>query len=137
MTITRVLFLLWIASLVGPGCAKEAVGGDGPSSIAVPANLVDRVAKADAKVGAALYVSKGCKACHNLTDVKLVGPGLKGVSNRRSTLWIARMVLKPEVMIKEDPEAKKLFAAMMSPMVNQNVTPETELPALLAFLQTL
>ncbi len=129
------------------GCAKQgetpaATAGaenaaDGPASIAVPANLLDLVAKADPKVGEALYLSKGCKACHNLTDVKLVGPGFKGVTGRRSLTWMGRMILHPEVMIKEDPEAKKLFAAMMAPMANQNVAAETELPALLAFLKTL
>lgn len=126
------------------GCAKQpegaaaAPGGaDGPATIVVPANLLDLVAKADAKQGEALYLSKGCKACHNLTDVKLVGPGFKGVTARRSLTWMAKMILKPEVMIKEDDEAKKLFAAMMTPMANQNVAAETELPALLAFLKTL
>lgn len=110
---------------------------DGPTTIAIPANLIDAVAKADPKQGEALFVSKGCKACHNLTDVKLVGPGLKGVPGRHSVTWMARMILKPEVMIKEDDTAKKLFAAMMTPMANQNVNPDTELPALLAMLKTL
>jgi cytochrome c551/c552 len=128
------------------GCAKQPDGApaaagdgaaDGPASIVVPANLLDLVAKADPKVGEGLYVSKGCKACHNLTDVKLVGPGLKGVTGRRSLTWMGKMILKPEVMIKEDDEAKKLFAAMMTPMANQNVAADTELPALLAFLKTL
>ncbi len=139
--------VLYLAFVLACGCAKPPEGAapaasadnpaDGPASIAIPANLLDLIAKADAKQGEALFISKGCKACHNLTEVKLVGPGLKGVTARRSLPWMARMILHPEVMVKEDPEAKKLFAALMTPMANQNVAPETELPALLAMLKTL
>ncbi len=145
MTTPRPFLLALLPVLLGVlGCSKHAdesalggVGNDGPTTIAVPANLSELMGKSDVKRGAALYLSKGCKACHNLTDVKLVGPGLKGIGGRRSALWMARMILRPEVMIKEDPEAKKLFAAMMAPMVNQAVAADTELPALLAFLETL
>ncbi len=133
-----------VASLSALGCSKQEGASpagenaaDGPATITVPAGLLDLVAKADPKQGEALFVSKGCKACHNLTDVKLVGPGLKGVTARRSLTWMGKMILKPEVMVKEDPEAKKLFAALMTPMANQNVAADTELPALLAFLKTL
>ncbi len=146
MTTQNVLLRIAMVVLCGAtACAKQAEGptaaaenpADGPASIAVPANLLDAIGKADAKAGEALFISKGCKACHNLTDVKLVGPGLKGVTSRRSLPWMARMILHPEVMVKEDPEAKKLFAALMTPMANQNVQPDAELPALLAFLKTL
>ena len=112
------------------------VGPDGPTTIAVPAKLDELVTAADAKKGEEVWNAKGCKACHNLTDVKLVGPGLAGVTKRRSLAWMGRMILKPEVMIKEDPVAKKLFAAHMTPMGNQNVDAATDLPNLLAFLKT-
>lgn len=143
MNITRFLALVALmatATLIG--CSKQGDGGsggtnDGPASIAVPANLGDLIAKATPAQGEALFGSKGCKACHNRTDVKLVGPGLKGVSARRSATWMAKMMLKPEIMVKEDPDAKKLFAAMMTQMANQNVAPETEVPALISFLNTL
>ena len=140
---TLALLLSTLVSVAACGKSADAPGAagggaaDGPASITVPANLADLVSKADAKQGEALFNSKGCKACHNLTDVKLVGPGLKGVGTRRSVTWMAKMILKPEVMIKEDEEAKKLFAAMMAPMANQNVAADTELPLLLAFLKTL
>lgn len=137
-----VLFALGCQKQAGeaaPAVAEGAAGNaaDGPASIEIPAKLADNVAAADAKAGEALFNSKGCKACHKLDDVKLVGPGLKGVTGRHSLPWMARMILKPEVMVKEDAEAKRLFALHMTPMGNQNVNPETELPALLAFLKTL
>jgi len=108
------------------------VGPDGPESIALPATLDG----GDAAKGEALFTSKGCPACHKLDATRLVGPGLQGVTQRRSLPWMARMILKPEVMVKDDPEAKKLFATYMTPMANQNVDPVAELPHLLAFLKT-
>ena len=144
MNTPRVLVLVaLLASVLCAGCSKQAGGAseggiaDGPASIAIPANLGELIAKATPAQGEALFNSKGCKACHNRTDVKLVGPGLTGVSARRSVNWMAKMILKPEIMVKEDAEAKKLFAAMMTQMANQNVAPEAELPALIAFLKTL
>lgn len=120
-----------------PAVVVEKSTNEGPASIVLPAGLEASVAAADAKQGEALFAAKGCNACHTLTDLKLVGPGLKGVSARRTLPWIARMLLKPEVMVKEDPDAMKLFAAMLVPMANQNVNPETELPALLRYLEGL
>ena len=138
----RVLMPL-LAVLLACGCGRSAESGpgstspEGPASIELPAGLTAMVAQADPKRGGALFVSKGCKACHNLNDQKLVGPGLKGIANRRTLPWMARMILKPEVMVREDAEAKALLAKMMAPMANQNINAETELPLLLAFLQTL
>ena len=141
MTTLRILvfpLLLAAACARQPDPARALRGtSDGPASIALPNNLTELVEKADVKRGEALFVSKGCKACHNLTDVKLVGPGLQGVLERRHLNWVARMVLRPDVMVKQDAEAKQLFALVMTPMANQNVAAETELPALLALLKSL
>lgn len=46
------------------------------------------------------------------------------------------MIYKPDVMLKDDPQAKALFGTYMTPMANQNVDPRTEIPHLLAFLAT-
>jgi mono/diheme cytochrome c family protein len=132
-----------VALFLALGCNKlpdiplGVGGGPGPSSIAVPANLAELVAKADVRQGEALYVSKGCKACHTTTEARLVGPGLRGELTRRELNWAARMILRPDVMVKEDPEAKRLFVAYMTPMANQNVTSQAELPALLAYIKSL
>lgn len=139
----KVLPLIAVSALLSlAACGKSAEGGgapnpaDGPQAIAIPANLADLVAAGDAKKGEELFASKGCKACHNLDATKLVGPGLAGVSKRRSDAWVARMILKPEEMVKTDDEAKKLLATYMTAMANQNVSAEAELPHLIAFLKT-
>lgn len=125
------------APVPAPVAAPVAVGPDGPDSIAVPAGLPKTSAElasddATLKAGEATFTAKGCGACHKFGG-KLVGPDLVGVGDRRSPTWLARMILKPEVMIKEDPVAKQLFAEAMTPMANQGV-PEAELVPLLAYI---
>jgi hypothetical protein len=65
-----------------------------------------------------------------------VGPDLKGVTARRDQKRVERMILRPDVMVKEDETAKKLFAEHLIPMPNQGVDPEKELPFLFAFLKS-
>ena len=113
--------------------APVNVGPDGPESIAVPAIELSTDPAVIAK-GQAVFDAKGCGACHQFGS-KLVGPDLDGVLTRRTPTWVARMVLHPEVMTKEDPTARKLFAELMVQMTNQGVPPE-DVPALLSFLKS-
>lgn len=93
-------------------------------------------APADVKKGEELFAAKGCVACHKIGGGKLVGPDLKGVTARRELDWLKKMILKPEIMLKEDDVAKKLLAETFVPMPNQNVDPKNELPFLLAYLKS-
>jgi hypothetical protein len=73
--------------------------------------------------GKAIYEMK-CQACHKLTEEKLVGPGWKDVTKRRSPVWIMNMITNTEMMLDKDPEAQKLLELCMVRMPNQNLTPE-------------
>ena len=80
--------------------------------------------------------SQMCTACHK-TDKKFIGPSPAGVLKRRSPEWIMNMILNPEVMVKEDPIAKKLLVEYnMAPMANQGLT-EEQARAVLEFFRTL
>ena len=46
-----------------------------------------------------------CASCHKLTDEKLVGPGWKNVTDRR-TQWIMNFVTNTEEMIEKDRPLK-------------------------------
>lgn len=114
-----------------------------PAADAPPAKTVIEVpdfvvstTPADIKKGEEIFAAKGCIACHKIGGGKLVGPDLKGVTARRDETWIKKMILKPEVMLKEDDVAKKLLAETFVPMPNQGVNPQTELPFLLAYLKS-
>lgn len=75
------------------------------------------------KAGQAIYDTK-CLACHKLDDTKVVGPGWKGVTKRRSPEWIMNMITNVEMMLEKDAEAQKLLEQCLVRMPNQNVSQE-------------
>jgi mono/diheme cytochrome c family protein len=82
---------------------------------------LEAIDPAKADLGKAVFTTK-CAICHKLTADKFVGPGLLGVTNRRTPEWILNMVTGPEAMMKTDPVAKKLFEETLTPMANQNIS---------------
>lgn len=104
--------------------------GIGPvSSIELSADIDDALAAE----GKTIFEGK-CSACHQLTDQKIVGPGLLGVTEKRKPEWIMNMVINPEEMTKKDPTAKKLLAEHLTQMTNQNIN-EKDARAILEFLR--
>ena len=86
-----------------------------------------------AVAGEQIYEGK-CSACHQLSDQKVVGPGLAGVTERRKPEWVMNMIVNPEEMTKKDPTAKRLLAEHLTQMTNQNVT-EEDARAILEYLR--
>jgi cytochrome c2 len=84
--------------------------------------------------GEALFQSKGCVACHTIGKGKLVGPDLKGVTNRRDQEWITKWLKDPDTMIRTDPTAKELLKQYLVPMPNQGLT-DQDIQALIAYLK--
>ena len=78
------------------------------------------VAAALAVKGEALFKAKGCTACHAYGK-RLTGPDLKGVTRRRTAAWMESQILHPEIMIKQDPISRKLFAEYNLQMANQGL----------------
>ena len=75
-----------------------------------------------------------CTACHKMGK-RFVGPGLAGITQRRSPEWIMNMILNPEVMVVENAAAKKLLEEYNAPMANQSLS-EEDARAILEFLRT-
>ncbi len=103
--------------------APEAVITDPNKGIGAVKNVTlnspleqDRV-----KRGLAIYEMK-CSACHKLDEMRVVGPGWKGVTTRRKPEWIMNMITNVEVMLDKDPEAQKLLELCLTRMPNQNVS---------------
>jgi hypothetical protein len=71
--------------------------------------------------GKATYELK-CQSCHRLTEEKLVGPGWKGVTQRRQPVWIMNMITNVDMMLETDPEAQKMLEQCMVRMPNQNLS---------------
>ncbi len=75
-----------------------------------------------------------CSACHKISK-RFVGPGLAGITERRTPEWIMNMILNPEVMVVENEIAKKLLAEYLAPMANQSLT-EKEARQILEYFRT-
>ena len=76
----------------------------------------------DAAAGETLF-KNNCAACHNTSDEVLVGPGLKGISERRPIDWIIKWVHNPQAVIGSgDKYANDLYTkfnkAAMTPYPN-------------------
>lgn len=146
---TRIFQNLAIASaliLIATGCEPpdtdgdqgqaqqpaEAVSEDGPSSI--DDGGIDAVPDDPALVekGEGLYRTEGCIGCHQM-DHASAGPALGGVTERRSAAWLARMIMHPDKMTDQDPEAQKIASEFAAPMPATNLTPE-QAEALIAYL---
>lgn len=63
-----------------------------------------------------------CASCHKLTDERLVGPGWKGISQRRKPEWIMNFITNPDAMIDKDPELQAQLEICLVRMPNQNLT---------------
>jgi len=62
-------------------------------------------------------------------------PELGTVLDRRSPAYVMNMILNPEQMLAEHPDAKAMLAEYMTPMANQNLT-EEEARAIVEFFRT-
>lgn len=112
------------------GCQSGGGGGGGGKAAGVPGSKYDagpragegEIDEAMAKTGERLFREKGCSACHAF-GARLSGPDLKGVTMRRTALWMEHQILEPEVMVKEDPISRGLFAQYALQMTNLHLAP--------------
>lgn len=63
-----------------------------------------------------------CQSCHKLTDEKVVGPGWKGVTDRRTPEWIMNFVTNVDEMIEKDTAAQKMLEECLVRMPNQSLS---------------
>lgn len=106
--------------------------GVGPITNVTFADEIDTemAARGEAKFNAV------CTACH-MVEGRMIGPGMKGVYERRSPEWVMNMILNPNGMLKEDPIAKALLKEYNNAiMLNQNLS-EDEARDLAEYLRTL
>ncbi|MDR0792429.1 MAG: cytochrome c [Chitinophagaceae bacterium] len=85
---------------------------------------VDVGEKLDAKLadeGNKIYNVK-CMSCHKLTSEKLVGPGWKGVTQRKKAEWIMNFATNTDEMLNKDPEAQAQLELCLVRMPNQNIS---------------
>ena len=85
--------------------------------------------------GKGIYDMK-CQACHSTGPNRVVGPGWKGITERREPHWIMNMMLNVDVMLATDPEAQKQLEECLVRMPNQGLSKD-EGRTVLEFMRTL
>ncbi|MBU4537080.1 MAG: cytochrome c [Weeksellaceae bacterium] len=75
-----------------------------------------------------------CTSCHKPTEEKLVGPGWKGVTQRKTPEWIMNFITNPDPMIDVDPELQKQLELCLVRMPNQGLN-DTEAREILEYMR--
>ncbi len=84
-------------------------------------DIPEKLDAALAKGGSGIYDLK-CSSCHKLTVEKLVGPGWKDVTKRRTPEWIMNFATNTDEMITNDAQAQAMLEECMVRMPNQNLS---------------
>ncbi|MBI3136459.1 MAG: c-type cytochrome [Bacteroidetes bacterium] len=102
------------------------------------ASMFFGVGSVHAQDGQALFQTN-CAACHKTTDAKLVGPGMAGITEKRSKDWLKSWIRDSQGLIATgDADAKAIFAEYNNtamPPFPQFTDPEMD--ALITYLETL
>ncbi|NHN24139.1 cytochrome c [Flavobacterium jejuense] len=75
-----------------------------------------------------------CTSCHKMTDERLVGPGWKGVTERRTPEWIMNFITNPDPMIDKDPELQAQLELCLVRMPNQSLS-DTEAREIVEYMR--
>jgi len=153
--IVTVLGLALIVFLGACGGPETSGSADEPAATTPSQNAVKEPAAYDPKRGEgkfdetnvktgaldAALADKGksiaqtkCFSCHKTTDEKLVGPGWKGVTTRKTPHWIMNFITNPDPMIDKDPEVQAQLELCLVRMPNQNLS-EDEARSILEFMR--
>lgn len=99
--------------------AHEAKGIGKFTNVELGATLDKTMATSGQKV----YDMK-CSSCHRLTDEKLVGPGWKDVTLRRTAEWVMNFSTNTDEMLNTDPAAQAMLEECLVRMPNQSISDE-------------
>ncbi len=122
-------------SASGTATENNAPASADPKGVG-PVKTVELTHPLDEKMvaaGESVYKMK-CESCHKLTGEKLVGPGWKGVTDRRTPEWIMNFAMNTDEMIEKDPAAQKMLEECLVRMPNQNLA-EADSRAILEFMR--
>ncbi|HRI29662.1 MAG TPA: c-type cytochrome [Chitinophagales bacterium] len=96
---------------------KRGEGKFNPENVVLAEKLDEAMATSGEKIS-----GTKCLSCHKLTEERLVGPGWKGVTQRRQPAWLMNFITNPDPMIDKDPEVQAQLELCLVRMPNQNLT---------------
>lgn len=122
------LLSIWLTACSNPSTNKRegspaenkfyAGKGTGPINNIV---LPDAIDNSKAEEGKKLFEQK-CVTCHEWSDIRRIGPGLEGVTKRRTPEWIMNQMLNPSGMTKTDSLAKELLLIYQTQMTDMDLS---------------
>lgn len=123
LTLTSLACASVLLTACGPGSDRADAIGTNPKGIGRFKNvaLTHPLDEKMVTAGEIVYNVK-CASCHKLTEEKLVGPGWKGVTNRRTPEWIMNFVTNTDEMIDKDTAAQNMFEECQVRMPNQSLS---------------
>lgn len=84
---------------------------------------------------AAATFQKKCSGCHSIGQGDLVGPDLKGITEKRKRDWLFHFIISPGAAVREnDPTAKQLVDKYKMVMPDQDLTKD-QIGAILDFIE--
>lgn len=90
----------------------------------------------DIKSGEKLF-KQNCTACHMMTKAKLVGPGLKGVTEKYDKEWLVKWIRNSQQLVASgDVRAVKIFEEYNKSVMTSFDFSDEEFSDLLAYLET-
>lgn len=98
---------------------KRGEGKFNEQNVMVDATLNATMAAAGEKIAGVK-----CTSCHKMTEERLVGPGWKGVTQRKTPYWIMNFITNPDPMIDKDPELQAQLELCLVRMPNQSLVDE-------------
>ena len=104
------------ASTEAPSQVDDKKGLGKFKDVVIPATLDNSMAASGESIA-----KMKCLSCHKLTDEKLVGPGWKDVTTRRTAAWTMNFVTNTEEMLNKDAEAIASLEICLVRMPNQNL----------------
>lgn len=89
-----------------------------------------------AQDGATLY-RQGCAACHSIGKGRLVGPDLKGITEKRKEAWLIKWIKSSQTLIDAgDKDAQEIYAQYNEvPMPDQDFS-DVEIKSILTFIKS-
>lgn len=142
LTVAAVIVFFFIGCSSGNQPANNITASQKDSSAPKPDNGIGKFTNVrlthpldDSMVvrGKSIYDSR-CISCHKLTGEKLVGPGWKGVTDRRTPEWIMNFITNTNVMLDSDLVAQQLVVTCIARMPNQNLS-DDQARAILEFMR--
>lgn len=87
------------------------------------------------KTGEEIFKENLCNACHMLTDMRLVGPGLAGILDRRDRAWVKKWITNSQDLIASgDEQAIAVFEEYNKvPMLAYDL-PDEDMEALIDYI---